>query len=1038
MAQYDNNIDDEPTADSDNLVKSGGVVSYVATNGSAFDISVANASGGVSAEYADLAAALGTNGANVPSAVRKGGMSVKFIQQTPASYSVVVTPGVAEAPTGGVLLDADPEITSGSYTASDLTALSTESALPTSVGGTKTYYFAVTGDTTTYTTLVVTLVQSSDNKYVQYRYMLSSTTNANFANVKNWRGEDDVLVNNLGVEGFDFSSVPYINNKIILNDGSVADTNNYRIYSPIHLLAGETFAITMLGGGTQYATISIVTDDGQGNVTYTPVYTRYLDNQYYLAYYTATADCDIAICTRWYNTAKCFKCTYWGYFNYLVSNTENILNGIEYSNALIQVPYESYIQITYNSSESTLNIVIPQYTFIGFGKSFYRLIDADVVIDYNIYNGQALSKVVFNKLNNTFYCVRRDLKLSSDEVLLFTVDNRGWTSLPINEYRFSSNNDPYYKILTSYTDIENTKKNLGQVGLGGLIIPVFTKGNLIKPDGTTAASNNWYLSNTIPLLAGETIAVSTIIGSGTQVAIIAIENATDPVTYTSCYNSKTSDNVYQVGIYTAVADCNVVLSVNAPTATKVFKASNYGYLNYLLTTFEEKKNLLDTFIKDVKYSPISNVQWTAGTYIKPNGTTESSSNYAISNIIPLTAGQTIFLNTRSAGTMIANIAIVTDDGQGGVVYTSVADGFSSSGYYNCFYTATENCNVILCTRYTAYTNVYILDSNGFFNWVCKQIKAEQDDVANLRSEIQSTIYQLPTSFKNRVEELNSYKGTQFSFLIQTDTHYIVGMSHDVDYGNDLKEMTKYVGFDFAANMGDIIEGYANMTKELYRESMTTIMTRYINGICCPFIYLKGNHENNSFYAITLPTPADGYIYDPEIYGRTMVLAKDTEYGWQTNGRVMYGYRDFDDADIRVICLNTSSVENTPGSGIGGFGIDDAQLAWFTNVALNTTKKIIVMSHVPLISDIDPDNTHNNNASIRQVLPIIKNFKDNGGTVIGCFCGHIHADMSKQNDGIWHISFDKGRTCTAVFVDTANKTINTKTLGYSNDRTFSYT
>jgi hypothetical protein len=46
----------------------------------AYDISAAHAVGGVLAIYANLQAALGTNGANIPEGIRKGGMSVKFIQ----------------------------------------------------------------------------------------------------------------------------------------------------------------------------------------------------------------------------------------------------------------------------------------------------------------------------------------------------------------------------------------------------------------------------------------------------------------------------------------------------------------------------------------------------------------------------------------------------------------------------------------------------------------------------------------------------------------------------------------------------------------------------------------------------------------------------------------------------------------------------------------------------------------------------------------------------------------------------------------------
>jgi hypothetical protein len=45
-----------------------------------FDISAYNLTDGQPTPYADLSAALGTNGKNVPEALRKGGMSVKFIQ----------------------------------------------------------------------------------------------------------------------------------------------------------------------------------------------------------------------------------------------------------------------------------------------------------------------------------------------------------------------------------------------------------------------------------------------------------------------------------------------------------------------------------------------------------------------------------------------------------------------------------------------------------------------------------------------------------------------------------------------------------------------------------------------------------------------------------------------------------------------------------------------------------------------------------------------------------------------------------------------
>ena len=60
------------------------VISY--NDGGVFDISVYKSTGGTLATFADLAAALGTNGANVPVAARKGGMSVRFVQSSDNKY----------------------------------------------------------------------------------------------------------------------------------------------------------------------------------------------------------------------------------------------------------------------------------------------------------------------------------------------------------------------------------------------------------------------------------------------------------------------------------------------------------------------------------------------------------------------------------------------------------------------------------------------------------------------------------------------------------------------------------------------------------------------------------------------------------------------------------------------------------------------------------------------------------------------------------------------------------------------------------------
>ena len=84
----------------------------------AFDISAYHATGGVLAEYADLTAALGTNGANVPDALRKGGMSVKFVQSSGHKYvqyrlmsdSFNITPANWQGVDSGSLISYDADI----------------------------------------------------------------------------------------------------------------------------------------------------------------------------------------------------------------------------------------------------------------------------------------------------------------------------------------------------------------------------------------------------------------------------------------------------------------------------------------------------------------------------------------------------------------------------------------------------------------------------------------------------------------------------------------------------------------------------------------------------------------------------------------------------------------------------------------------------------------------------------------------------------------------------------------------------------------
>ena len=88
---FSDDLDAEPTANSHKPVESGGVKAAIDVaifnNGKGtFNISAYKEVGGVLAKFDDLAQALGTNGANVPAAVRQPGMSVCFVLNSDNKY----------------------------------------------------------------------------------------------------------------------------------------------------------------------------------------------------------------------------------------------------------------------------------------------------------------------------------------------------------------------------------------------------------------------------------------------------------------------------------------------------------------------------------------------------------------------------------------------------------------------------------------------------------------------------------------------------------------------------------------------------------------------------------------------------------------------------------------------------------------------------------------------------------------------------------------------------------------------------------------
>lgn len=289
------------------------------------------------------------------------------------------------------------------------------------------------------------------------------------------------------------------------------------------------------------------------------------------------------------------------------------------------------------------------------------------------------------------------------------------------------------------------------------------------------------------------------------------------------------------------------------------------------------------------------------------------------------------------------------------------------------------------------------------------------------------MWDLPDAWSSKVQDIQTVQGNKFCFAIQTDTHYY--LDQDVYYGNNLKALTNHIGFDFVANLGDVIHGYADETidsNENMRASMTQIMRRYVTGISCPFLIAMGNHDTNVMWADAFSeTP---FTFD-EVWGRMFKPSFNTSINAITETGLMYYYIDFN--DVRVIVLNTQDGNN------GGFGIGAEQLAWFTNTALNTSKAVLIMSHVPLVNGWSVNSNYD--SSYANIVTALQTFKTNGGTVIGCMSGHTHTQESKTVDGILYVTFTNGANkCEVAMVDLDNKSISTIPVGFTGAGNRSFT
>ena len=187
---------------------------------------------------------------------------------------------------------------------------------------------------------------------------------------------------------------------------------------------------------------------------------------------------------------------------------------------------------------------------------------------------------------------------------------------------------------------------------------------------------------------------------------------------------------------------------------------------------------------------------------------------------------------------------------------------------------------------------------------------------------------------------------------KTDESYVNTRSSVVLAGQALSELRKRVGFDAAAMLGDYTWGGKPYTAEQIMADITYVKRTFADGLKgVTTAWLTGNHD------INYPANRDRIVTADEQYAyiaaNSPELVRDPD-----NLAGNYGYLDFQNQRIRLVCLNTTDVmEEFPdvdGADHTSENIGEKQAKWFATKALDFSDKsdvsswgIVILSHHPI-------------------------------------------------------------------------------------------
>lgn len=298
-----------------------------------------------------------------------------------------------------------------------------------------------------------------------------------------------------------------------------------------------------------------------------------------------------------------------------------------------------------------------------------------------------------------------------------------------------------------------------------------------------------------------------------------------------------------------------------------------------------------------------------------------------------------------------------------------------------------------------YKKIYDANGNLYYN---------EQDIADLDSRV--------TALEGGYAPLPSYMTTEantvlaslidacedktYLFTVITDSHNERTTVAETAWNDAMSAMgwlyNQYRS-DAFIHLGDIIHGVlpASQAKDRLRESVNDMLK------ICPKVFLcRGNHESDFAY------DENHYelISTDEIYA--LMFRQNEQYVVRPENKLYY-YVDYG-TDLRCIFLDSDMIKYESGQTTADlrqtsdgerYGYDSEQITWFSEVALDTNRQVVIFSHMPATRSYMTASdywTSENTESFDNIRAAAKAFITGGGTIVGWFFGHIHNKSKNKN------------------------------------------